>query len=138
LGFVVAGAASVEVAILFDELEWVHCPVFALGFDNVGVREKEEGLLFTGTVIADDEIALFVDRAAESDVGVGKARGFEASSGGFGDGRGGAGGVAGADFDKFFVDVVSELLLGSGAGGLGVGCGGCSCGENTSCGEGNF
>ena len=69
-------------------------------------------------------IALFVDRAAERDVGVGEASGFEASGGGFGDWGGGAGGVAGTDFDEFFVDVVGELLFGGGTRGLGVGCSG--------------
>ena len=58
------------------------------------------------------------------DVGVGEAGGFEASGGGFGDGSCGAGGVAGVDFDEFFVDVVGELFFGVGAGGLGASGGG--------------
>ncbi len=121
LGFVVAGAAAVEVAVLFGEDEGIERPVFALGFDDVGVGEEEERLLLAGAVVADDEVELFVDGAAEGDVGIGEAGGFEASGGGFGDRSGGAGGVAGADFDEFLVDVVGELFFGVGAGGLGVG-----------------
>src|SRR3984957_17010139 len=56
LGFVVAGAAAVEVAVFFGEDEGIERPVFALGFDDVGVGEKEERFLFAGAVIADDEV----------------------------------------------------------------------------------
>ena len=44
LRLVVAGAASVEEAVLFGELKRIHAPVFALGFDNVGVGEEQERL----------------------------------------------------------------------------------------------
>jgi hypothetical protein len=126
LGFVVAGAAAVEEAVFFVELEGIHGPVFALGFDDVGVGEEEEWFLFLvlrgGAVVADDEICFFVDGAADVDVGFGEACGFEASDGGFDDGSCGTGGVAGLDFDELFVDVVGELLFGGGAGGLGASC----------------
>ena len=65
LGFVVAGAAAVEVAVFFGEHEGIDGPVFALGFDDVGVGEEEERLLLAGAVVADDEVAFFVDRAAD-------------------------------------------------------------------------
>ena len=73
-------------------------PVFALGFDDVDVSEEEDGLLLAGAVIADDEVAFVWNGATDGDVGVGEAGGFEACGSGFGDGSGGAGGVAGAGF----------------------------------------
>src|SRR5580698_3674760 len=121
--FFVGGATAVEVSVLFGEDEGIERPVFALGFDDVGVGEEEERFLLAGAVVADDDVELFVDGAAESDVGIGEAGGFEASGGGFGDRSGGAGVVAGVDFDEFLVDVAGELFFGVGAGGLGAGGG---------------
>ena len=47
---VIARAACVEPAILFDELEGVARPVFALGFDDVDVCEQQNRL---GVPVAD-------------------------------------------------------------------------------------
>src|SRR5215472_17315048 len=114
LGFVVAGATAVEIAVTLDELEWIHAPVFALGFYDVGMGEQEDGLQLAGSAITDDEIGFARNRTAEKDVGVGESGGFEARGSGFGDGSRGAGGEAGLDFDESLVDVMSELFLGVG------------------------
>src|SRR5215467_14522258 len=92
LGFIVAGAAAVEVAVALVELEGIHAPVFALGFDDVGVSEQEDGLQLAGSAITHDEIGFARIRAAEKNVGIGESRGFEARSGGFGHGSGRASG----------------------------------------------
>jgi hypothetical protein len=42
LGLIVACAAAVEVAVLLDEGERVHAPVFALRLDDVRVGEQQE------------------------------------------------------------------------------------------------
>ena len=118
LGFVVAGAAAIEVTVLFEELKGIDGPVFALGFNDVNMGKQEERLALAGAVIAHNEIELFGAGAIEEDVFVGKARGFEAGGGGFRDGRGGACREAGGNFDELFVDVAGELLFGVGAGGL--------------------
>src|SRR5450631_306540 len=97
LGLVVAGATAVEVAVLLDELERVHVPVFAFGFDDVGVGQEQDGLAGASAVVANDQIALLGNGAAYEDVGVGEACGFEASSGGIGYRRGRTGGVTGLD-----------------------------------------
>ena len=98
----------------------IHAPVFALGFDDVGVGQQQNRLLRAGAVIADDEVAFLGNGAADENVGVGETGGFQARGGGFGDGSGGAGGEAGLDLDEFLVDVVRELLFGVGARGLSV------------------
>src|SRR5262249_1775769 len=120
LCLVVAGAAAVKVAVLLDELEGVHGPVFALGFDNVDMRKEENGLAGTGAVIAHHDVVLGGFGAADEDVGVRKAGGLEACGGGFGDGSGRAGGEAGLHLDHLFVDFAGELFFGIGARGLRV------------------
>ena len=108
LVFVVGGAAAVEVAVFLGEDVGVEVggPVFALGFDYVLVGEEEERLVGAGAVEADNEVLFGGDGAAEEDVGRGEAGGAEACGGGFGDGCGRAGGVAGFDLDELLVDVV--------------------------------
>src|SRR5882724_9625180 len=118
LGFVVAGAAAVEVAVFLDELERVHIPVFALGLDDVGVGEEQDGFVGAGAVIADDQVALLGNCAAYENVGVGETCGFESCGGGFGYRRGCAGGVPRLDLDELFVDVAGQLFFGFGPGGL--------------------
>src|SRR5215472_3936586 len=56
LGFVVAGAAAVEIAVALVELKRVHAPVFALGFYHVGMGEQENGLQLAGSAITNDKI----------------------------------------------------------------------------------
>src|SRR5215472_19020343 len=56
LGFVVAGAAAVEIAVALVELERVHAPVFALGFYHVGMGEQENALQLAGSAITNDKI----------------------------------------------------------------------------------
>ncbi len=120
LGFVVASASAVEKAIALDELKRVHTPVFALGFDDINVGEKENRLEHSPAVIANDQIGLLRIRAAHKDIGIGNARGAQASGGRLGNGSGGAGGEAGLDFDKFLVNIVGEFFLCLGARGLGT------------------
>src|SRR5260370_8513167 len=37
-------AASVEVAVLFDELEWIRCPILAARFDDIQVADNKDRL----------------------------------------------------------------------------------------------
>ena len=39
----VLGAAAVEVAVLFDEFEWIGGPVLAESFDDIQVAEEQDG-----------------------------------------------------------------------------------------------
>src|ERR1041384_7164621 len=119
LGFVVAGTAAVEVAVILGQLKWINGPIFALRFHDIDVGEKE-GFVFTGPVVTNDEVLFFGIGAAEKNIGIGKAGGFQASRGGFRDGRCGAGGEAGRNFNELLVDVASESFFRVGAGGLGV------------------
>ena len=66
-------AAAVEVAVLLGERERIHAPVFALRFDDVGVREQQNGTTASGAAIPHDEIRLRRTRAADEDVGGGEA-----------------------------------------------------------------
>src|SRR5690349_14134475 len=83
LGFVVAGAATVKIAVAFDELKRIHAPIFALGFHDVAVGEQKNGFQLAGAAVTDDEVGFAGIRAAEKDVGIGKSGGFEAGSGSF-------------------------------------------------------
>ena len=107
LRFVVAGAAAVEVAVLFGEGEGVKAPVFPLGFDDVDVREQENWLQLAGAVIADDEIGLGGDGAAEEEIGLGETGGAKALRDSFCNGSGGSGGVTGFDFDDLLINTAS-------------------------------
>ena len=44
LGFVVGGAAAVEIAVFFDEGERIAAPVLAFGFHHIQVRQQQHGL----------------------------------------------------------------------------------------------
>src|SRR5437763_14354607 len=116
LGFVVAGAAAVEIAVAFVELEGIHAPVFALGFDDVDMGEQKDGLELGGSALRDKEVGFARICAAEKEVGFGESSGFEAGGGGFRYGSRGSGGERGLDFDEFLVDIVSKLFLGVGPG----------------------
>ena len=112
LRLVVAGAAAVEVAVLLDERERVHAPVFALRFDDVGVREQENGSTPSGAAVANDEIRLGGTRAADEDVRLGESGCLEPPGDGLGDGRRRAGREAGLDLDHLLVDLARQLSFG--------------------------
>src|SRR4029077_14253839 len=76
LCFVVPGAAAIKEAIALAQLERVHTPVFAFGFDDIGVGKEEDGFAGAGAAITNDEIRLLGNCAADEDVGVWEARGF--------------------------------------------------------------
>ena len=107
LGLVVAGAAAVKVAIALDELERVHAPVFAFGFHNVGVRQKQERFAPAGAAIAGHQICFAWAGSADEDVGFGKAGGLQPGGCGFGYGGGLAGRVARLNLDELLIDVAS-------------------------------
>ena len=79
--FVVGRAARVEVAVLFDEFEWVTLPVFAFGFDYIEMCQQQKRLFATAAIAfeAGDQVALFrpARRHDEVQVGVGKSGGLE-------------------------------------------------------------
>ena len=41
---IVRSAAAVEVTVLFEKLERIDRPIFALGFDHIEMGKQEEGL----------------------------------------------------------------------------------------------
>ncbi len=110
--FVVARAASVEIAVLLDELEGIGGPVLRLRFDDVDMGEEEDRLARAGAVQPGDEVALARRRLEHLHVGVGKACGAQPRR----HRVGGAGGVAGlgdrVDLDELLVDVDGALLAG--------------------------
>src|SRR2546430_1292824 len=124
LGFIVAGAAAIKVAILFSKLEWVEAPVFSVGFDNIDVREEENRLALVGTVEANDEVFFFGAGTAKKKVRILKTRCFQAGGGSFGNRSGGTGSEAGGDFDELFIDIAGDFFFSVRARGLGAhGCG---------------
>src|SRR6266403_3264971 len=84
LRLVVTRTASVKKTVLLYQLKRLHGPVFAFGFDDIGMGEKQDGFAVAGAVIANNDIALLRDGAAEKDIGIRKAGGFQASGGGLG------------------------------------------------------
>jgi len=60
-------ASAIEKSVFFDELEGVHGPVFAAGFDHIQVADEEDGFFLAGAVIADDEILFAIVRACDDD-----------------------------------------------------------------------
>jgi hypothetical protein len=73
LRLVVAGAAPIKETIALNQLKRVHAPIFALGFHNIGVGEKQERLAAASSVITDHEIRLVWICSAHKDVRVGKS-----------------------------------------------------------------
>jgi hypothetical protein len=69
-------AKLIKEAVALVELERVHAPVFAFGFDDIGVGKEEDGFAGAGAAITNDEIRLLGNCAADEDVGVWEARGF--------------------------------------------------------------
>ena len=114
LRFVVCGAAAVVVAVLFGERERIQAPVFALGFDDIGVRQQQNRFELAGSVIAHNQIGLGGDRAADEDVGIRKSGRAQVSRDGFRHGRSGPGRITGLDFDDLTIDIVREALVGLG------------------------
>src|SRR6202035_2664989 len=84
LRFVVSRSAAIEKTVFLRELKRLHRPIFAFGFNHVGVREQQDRLVGTGAAIANDEIALLGNGATQKNVGIGKASGLQSSRGGFG------------------------------------------------------
>jgi hypothetical protein len=76
LCLVVTRAPAVKITLLLGELKRLQGPVFALGFNDIGMREKQDGFAGASAVIADDQIAFLRDRAAEKDIGIRKAGGL--------------------------------------------------------------
>ena len=72
LRFVIGGSASVEVAVLFNELERVHAPVLALRLHDIDVGQQQNRLARAGSVVANHQVVLGVFGAADPDVGIGK------------------------------------------------------------------
>ena len=69
----VVGAATVEVAVLFDELKRIGGPVFAAGFDDVEMSDEEDRFALAGAMDARDKIFLAVVGAGDDDVVAGEA-----------------------------------------------------------------
>ena len=82
LGLVVDGTARVEGAVLLHELERVAGPVLALRFDDVDVRQEQNGLeLGIAAGIHGDQSALLgvIGRREGVQIRVGEARGLQTS-----------------------------------------------------------
>src|SRR5260370_17149401 len=69
-------AASVEVAVLFDELEWIRCPILAARFDDIQVADNKDRLErgSGGAMQPREHFALAIVRAEDRDLGGGGFR----------------------------------------------------------------
>ena len=113
---VVGGAARIEVAVTFDELERIEVgrPIGLERLDDVEVREEEERLRCVGpalAAVADDEVVLVGLDPAHEDVllrepGVAKPLGHCVGC----DGRA-APDVHRVVLEEFLVDLLRELLI---------------------------
>src|ERR1700746_2249533 len=108
LSLVVAGAAPVVEAVLFDELEGIHTPVFTLSFDNISVREKKNRFTGACAVIPGYEVGLFRDDACDENLGIGESCSPQPSGCSFRNRRSRTCRVAGLNFNKLFIDMVSK------------------------------
>ena len=108
---VVAGSTTVEVPVLLVQHERIHAPVLTLRFDDVGVREQENGALAPGASVANDQVRLVRISASHEDVAVGEAGGPEAPRRGLGNGRRRASRVARLDLDHLLVNRARELAV---------------------------
>jgi hypothetical protein len=111
---VVARAAAVEEAVLLEERERVERPVFALGFDDVEMRQQENRLAARAGASApsQDEVALLRVRSEHLDIGSGEARGFEPCRhrlGGLGDVA--CRRVGRVDLDELLVDLACPRIV---------------------------
>ena len=66
----VAGAASVEVALLFDKLERIGRPVFTPGFDHVEMPDQQHGFVLARSMQTHDNILLAIVRAKHLDIAI--------------------------------------------------------------------
>ena len=110
--FDVLGAAAVEVAVLLDELEWVHAPVFAVRFDDIEMADEEDWLAHAGAMNSRDEIALPRIGPEHLNVVAGESRAAQPCCHRLsGDGRA-AHRICGVDLDELFENVVRHLPRG--------------------------
>ena len=109
--FVVAGTASVVIAVFLDQLERIDRPVLAICRHHVDMGKQEDRLARAGTAQPHHKVALARRGLQHLHVTIRKAGRTKARRHCFGR----LGGVAGrghrVDLDEFLVDVVGELLL---------------------------
>ena len=69
LRFVVRGTASVEVAVFFEKDEGIYSPILAPRLNHVDVGEQQDGLARACAPIADHDVRLRRDHAADKNIG---------------------------------------------------------------------
>ena len=107
--FDVFGAAAVEVAFLFDELERIGGPIFAAGFDNVEMADEQDRRANARAVNAHDKIAVARIGAEELHIAIGKAGASKPRGHSFGGLRGAAHGFGSVDFHELLEDAARQL-----------------------------
>src|SRR5438270_7745191 len=108
----VRGAAAIEKAIHFVELEWIHGPILRQGLYHVEVRDKQDRLARTAPAQADNKILLIRHRAIDMDIFSGPARRPKASSHSFRRRRYIAGRrISCVDFNELLKNVTSGLMF---------------------------
>src|ERR1700683_230191 len=120
LGFIVSGTATVVKAILFDELKRIRAPIFALGFYHISMREKKNWFTRACTVIPDYKVRFCRDRASNEDVGIRKSCILQPRGCAFRNRRSRTRRIAGLNFNKLFIDIVSKLSFRNWPRGLGT------------------
>src|SRR5690348_9234241 len=78
LSLIVYGAASIEVAVLFGEMERVETPVASQRFNNIEMCEKQYGFFRACSAIPDYQILKMGVDAVYVNVFVGKTGVFQA------------------------------------------------------------
>ena len=113
-------AATIEVAVLFNELKRIGMPIGAQGLHHIDVAEKEYGLLSrrTGSAVADNEIHLARIRPDQMHVVCRESCIKKALLHGLRGGRHVAlGRVGGVDFDELLEDLACFCAFGGRSGG---------------------
>lgn len=117
-GLDVVGAAAVKITIQFGEFKGIESPVLASCLNYVQVREQQNGLAHAGPAQARDQVSLARIRAQHLHVCGGEPDRLEPRRHCLGGRRGAADGIRRVDFNQFFENIASQLLLGRTDGGL--------------------
>lgn len=117
-GLDVVGAAAVKIPVQLGEFKGIESPVLASCLNYVQVREQQNGLAHAGPAQARDQVSLARIRAQHLHVCGGEPDRLEPRRHCLGGRRGAADGIRRVDFNQFFENIASQLLLGRTGGGL--------------------
>jgi len=110
-GIVVAGAASVEPAVLLRQRERIERPVLAFRLDHIEVRQEDHGRLRPRPTVANGEVLIARLRADDLDVAFGKTGFAKPASQQLGCLGGVARRMGCVSFDQLSVHFAAQLLM---------------------------